>query len=106
LLDTIFMHAGIIRFSSNPFSPYFTAPWMIALWISFAILLYSVLSNLLSRYLLMGLLAFAGFPIAYASGVKMGAAFFPNGYLSCVIIGIAWAICLPLCLSFYNRIIK
>jgi hypothetical protein len=106
LLDTVFIQIGIIRFSSNLFSPYLTAPWMIAIWISFAILLYSVLNNLLTRYFLMGVLALAGFPIAYAAGAKMGAALFPYGYVSCIIVGVTWGIFLPTCLYFYNWIIK
>ena len=105
-IDTLFVRNGFIIFASNPFAPYFTPPWMISIWVSFAVLFFSVLGSLFNRYFLLGLLAFFGFSLAYTVGGFMGAATFPHGYLSCFVVGAIWAICLPLCLFVYQRILK
>lgn len=106
LIDTFLIWNGIIILASNPFSPYFTSPWMINLWISFAVFMFSTLSYLFSHYFFTAALSFFGFSIAYALGVKMGAAFFPYGYLTSLLIGAIWAILLPLSLYSYLWILK
>jgi hypothetical protein len=106
VVDSIFVRSGLIYFSSNFFAPNFTAPWMITVWVSFAVLFYSLLNNFFSRYLLLSVLAFFGFAFAYTGGVKMGAANFPHGYLTALIVGGVWAFCLPLCMYIYNRRIQ
>jgi hypothetical protein len=106
LVDSLFVAGGLVIFASNPFAPYFTAPWMISLWISLSVLFFSTLSNLFTRYVLLGLLSWAGFAAAYAAGARMGAAIFPLGYVTCFLVGLVWAILLPLLIVFYQRILQ
>jgi hypothetical protein len=101
--DTLFIWSGFIVFQSNPFAPYFTSPWMISIWISFAVLMFATLSSLFKHYFILGILSFLGFALAYGFGTKMGAALFPHGYGTCVLIGITWAIVLPICVYIYQR---
>lgn len=102
IIDTILTTTGLIIFSSNPFSPYFAPPWIITLWMSFALLAFATLPNLFSRHILVSGLAFLGFSIAYALGVKMGAGIFPYGYKTSVLIGFIWAVMLPICFYLYQ----
>lgn len=101
--DTILLHLKLITFSANPFSPYLSPPWMISLWINFAIVLYSTLSHLFSHKYLLSALSLLGFSIAYASGGKMGAAAFPHGYTTTMLIGLIWMILLPASIYFLKR---
>ncbi len=104
LSDSILLHLNIINFSANPFAPYMTPPWMIALWINFSIVLYSTLSHLFTHIYLLSALSFFGFSLAYIAGVKMGAASFPSGYFSAAWIGLIWMILLPASIHILNRI--
>jgi len=104
LIDSILIYTGVIIFAANPFSGYFTSPWMIAIWLSFSVTLYSTLDVLFNRLILLGFLSFFGFAFAYAVGARMGAAFFPYGYKTCLLIGSIWLIFLPLAVNCYQKI--
>lgn len=104
LIDSLLIYNGVIIFSANPFAPYFTSPWMIAIWISFTVVLYSTLNQLFNHPILLGLLSFVGFSFSYAVGAKMGAAFFPYGYKTCYLIGAIWLILLPSAICCYQKI--
>lgn len=106
LTDSLFMWCHYIIFMSNSFKPYFAPTWIIAIWFSFAILFCSTMSYLLDHYLLLGILSFLGFSIAYALGAKMGAAILPLGYVTCLWIGLTWSLLLPMCISIYKRMLN
>ncbi|KTD40535.1 DUF2878 domain-containing protein [Legionella parisiensis] len=105
LIDSILVYKGIVIYAANPFSPYFTSPWMITIWISFTVVLYATLSNLFDHLFLLGLLSFVGFTLAFRIGEHLGAAFFPYGSnTTSLFIGIVWAVVLPFCVYCYQKI--
>lgn len=106
LIDSLLIYNGVIVLAANPFSPYFTSPWMIAIWISFTVVLYATMSQLFNHLIVLGLLSFFGFASAYAVGGKMGAAFFPYGYKTCYLIGAIWLILLPCAVYCYQKIMS
>jgi len=102
IIDTCLIKYGLIHFSGNPFDNTFSPPWMVLLWTNFAVIFFALFESFFKRYILVGFLSFISFPLAYAIGVKMGAAQLPYGYFSGIIIGIIWAILFPMCLKIYN----
>ena len=106
VIDTSFLQLKLIHFAANPFNPYFSPPWMLALWFNFSILFFTVLDRFFHLYLMVGILSFIGFPLSYLGGVKLGAAQFLGGNLNSLYIGLVWAFLFPLCLYFYNRWMK
>lgn len=104
LVDSMLIVSGVVVYNANPFAPYATSPWMISIWISFTVVLYSTLKPLFQRLILLGLLSFSGFALAFAIGAKMGAASFPYGYQTCFLIGTIWLILLPFLVYLYERI--
>ncbi len=105
LFDSTLVYKGIVIYSANPFSPYFTSPWMITLWISFTVVLYATLSKLFDHLFLLGLLAGVGFSLAFHIGGVLGAAFFPYGSITtCLFIGVMWCFLLPFCAYLYQKI--
>lgn len=104
LVDSLLIYNGVVIFAANPFSPYFTSPWMIAIWVSFVVILYSTLNQLFNHLVVLGLLSFLGFAFSYAVGAKMGAAFFPYGYKTCYLIGAIWLILLPSVIYCHQKI--
>lgn len=105
LVDSILVYNGVIIYTANPLSPYFTSPWMMSLWISFTVVLYATLSSLFTHLVLLGLLSWVGFALAFRIGESLGAAYFPYGSTTtCFFIGLIWSILLPLCVHCYQRI--
>jgi hypothetical protein len=105
LIDSILVYTGVVIYSANPFSPYFTSPWMITIWISFTVVLYATLGRLFAHLFVLGVLSLLGFAIAFRIGESLGAAFFPYGSnITCLFIGVIWAILLPFCVYCYQRI--
>lgn len=96
LMDSVLVYGGIIVYAANPFSPYATPPWMVTIWVSFAVILYATLQKLFDHLVILGLLSWVGFAFSFAMGAKMGAAYFPYGYKTCFLIGSIWMLLLPM----------
>lgn len=104
LIDSVLISTGVVIYAANPFAPYVTSPWMMATWVSFTVILYATLYRLFDHLLLLGLLSFAGFALAFAIGAKMGAAVFPYGYKTSFLIGAIWFLLLPFIVYCYQKI--
>ena len=104
LIDSLLIFNGVIIYTANPFAPYITSPWMITIWVSFAVILYATLEKLFNHLIILGLLSFLGFALAYAVGAKMGAAIFSYGYKTTFLIGAIWLILLPFAVYCYKKI--
>ncbi len=102
IVDTLLLKAGVIQFSANPFGNAFSPPWMMSLWLSFSMIFYALLESLYHRYVLLGLLSFIFFPIAYVLGAHIGAAHFFHGDVSSLIVGFICAILFPSSLFVFN----
>jgi hypothetical protein len=104
VIDTELVRLNIIRFNANPFVN-FTPPWMIAIWVCFAIVVFSALKKYMRHYFVLGILSFILFPLSYYLGAKLGAASFPNGEIKIIYLGIIWAFLFPLySLLFADRL--
>lgn len=105
LIDSVLVYKGIVIYAANPFTPYFTSPWMITIWISFSVILYATLSRLFDHLFFLGFLSLLGFTIAFRVGGNFGAASFPYGRdITCFLIGLIWSFLLPTCIYCYKRI--
>jgi hypothetical protein len=74
-----------------PFSP----PWMVLLWMNFAITLNASLKKLHGRYTLSALLGAVSGPAAYYSGAKLGAATELPTISDLVVLSAVWAAAVP-----------
>lgn len=96
IFDTVLVSTGV-------FSPVFyllpaplSPPWMVMLWINFAMTLNVSLGRLRGKYLLAAILGAFGGPMAYYGGAELGAmTVIPNAN-QLVVLGIAWACAVPL----------
>lgn len=103
IADSGLMHMGLIQFKANAFAPYSSPLWMSALWFDFAIILYITTRQFFHHKWLLSLMSFMGFSLSYYGGIKLGAASFPLGNLSCIIVGLIWAILLPISLYGFSK---
>ena len=99
--DTLLMHAGVISFSADSL---FIPPWLLCLWLLFSCTLNHSLAWLKHKLFISGLLGGVLAPLSYLAGIKLGVAFFVMPTLtSLAIIGIAWALLIPLGLFAVRR---
>ena len=70
LFDSTIVYKGIVIYAANPFSPYFTSPWMITIWISFTVVLYVTLSSLFA-HLFTWFLVLCGFCLGISHWSKL-----------------------------------
>jgi hypothetical protein len=95
VFDTVLISAGV--YSPVPFLfPYPMSPlWMVLLWVNFATILNVSLRFLRGRYALSAILGAIGGPMAYYSGVRLGAMSATPSIINLMILAIAWAAAVP-----------
>jgi hypothetical protein len=103
IIDSIFVRVGFVFFYDNPWMPYWSPPWMISLWISFAVSFYTLMQPLSRRYFALGVLSFFTYPFVYYASLKLGAGLLPFGDMSVIIYGVVFAPLLPFCSYLYHR---
>lgn len=95
-IDSILMRAGVFQFGVGHWVAWLCPLWMSVMWMQFATLLRFSVGWLAGRYLLGAALGTLGGPIAYASGVRLGAASFgvatPTALLA---LAAVWAVVTP-----------
>ncbi|MCA1796203.1 MAG: DUF2878 domain-containing protein [Geobacteraceae bacterium] len=99
VVDSLQQAAGLFTFKTDPNWPLWLPLWVFVIWIQFATLLRFALHWLLGRYLLGALFGAIGGPLAYWSGIRMGAATFgENPQLTLLVLALVWALVTPLLL--------
>lgn len=98
-IDTALLRTGLTRMPGANVAPM----WIVVLWPNFAATTArgSTLQSLARRPLVAAVLGAVCGPLAYASGVKMGAVVLGPGYIPLIAIGAVWAAFVPL--SFVAR---
>lgn len=94
---------GLINYDTGFFAPGLAPYWIVAMWLLFATTL-NVSMRWLRRSVLVASFAGAiGGPLAFLAGERMGAVSFDNPAISLAVIGIGWAVLLPLLVNFAVR---
>lgn len=106
-VDSLWTQTGILIFKSNPWQSVAAAPWILALWINFAVLCYGIHELLEKLFKLLPVIALFGFPLAYLGGVKLGAAIPGHSALTTsLFIGGLWSILFPTLIYALKKIIS
>lgn len=104
LVDTFWLHIGLIYFNANILSPVISAPWMICIWYSFGFAVGVLYKNYVNNYYLWSLIMLFGLPWAYWLGSRFNALNVDNATRFYPVLGITWAIIFPCCLYFFNHV--
>ena len=103
VFDSVLVRFGIILPLAHLFPRPFSPPWMICLWVNFAITLNVSLSWLGGRYLLASFFGALGGPLAYYSAGKLGATeALPTGR-GMLVLALGWAVMTPLLVWLARR---
>ena len=95
--------AGLVEYSAGSAIPGTAPYWIVAMWVLFATTL-NVGMRWLHKNLIVASIAGAiGGPLSFLAGEKAGAVSFSNPVLSLAVIGLGWAVFLPLLVRFAAR---
>ncbi len=94
--DTMLVQTGSLVFESKGLLPGLSPIWMWSLWIILGCTLNESMSWLKGRYVLASVLGAITGPLSYLAGVKLGAAQWGDETQALVLLGIIWAIAMPL----------
>ncbi|MCW8442500.1 DUF2878 domain-containing protein [Fluoribacter gormanii] len=106
ITDTFWLHQNYIYFKANPFSSYFTAPWMICIWLSFGLNLIILNEKLTRYYLIWFLLILFLMPFAYKIGESCNIVVIEKSYPFYFFVGVTWAFLLPASFYIYHYLNK
>lgn len=101
--DTILFASGLLTLRDSPFIWPFSAPFLIGIWLCFAMTFYATLGFLAKNTILLSVLTFFGFMVAYYAGALFGVATISNAKLALFSVGIYWAFILPVAVFFFNK---
>ncbi len=94
--DTLLLHTGSLIFESKGLLPGLSPIWMWSLWVILGCTLNESMSWLKGRFVLASILGAITGPLSYLAGVKLGAAQWGDETQALVLLGIIWAIAMPL----------
>ena len=94
--DTLLLHTGSLVFESKGLLPALSPIWMWSLWVILGCTLNESMSWLKGRFALAAVLGAIAGPLSYLAGVKLGAAQWGDETQALVLLGIIWAIAMPL----------
>jgi hypothetical protein len=96
VFESVFIALGAITFVGSPLFGFGPPLWILAMWLAFATLPNGCLAWLKGKWVLQILLGGLTGPLSYLAGGKLGGATLHEPVLqSLAIIGIGWAIALP-----------
>jgi hypothetical protein len=99
IADTLVAAVGAIDYGPLAVAGPLAPPFMLALWVNFALLLNYALRWMKGRYLVAVVMGAVGGPMAYYTGSRFGAVALPGPLWYCVlVIGLEWALVMPIIL--------
>lgn len=101
-VDTFFMSVGLFKFSANPFHDMVSPPWMMVLWLEVALCLFISAREYFHYVGRMAVSALIGSSLFYAAMGEFSALFKYDPVLDTTLVGLVWALVLPLCLSVHR----
>jgi hypothetical protein len=95
IMDSVLIAAGAFSPIPSVFPAPFSSLWMVMLWVNLAATMNVSMGWLRGRHALAAVFGAIGGPVAYYSGAKLGAMTGLPDAGGLLVIGIAWAIALP-----------
>jgi hypothetical protein len=101
--ESLLVYSGIVQYGANAALAAVAPYWIVALWVLFATTL-NVGMRWLQRNLLIAVIFGAlGGPMSFLAGEKAGAVSFSDTSTALVVIGLGWAVLLPLLVRYAAR---
>ena len=101
--ESLLVYAGIVQYGANAAFAGIAPYWIVAMWVLFATTLNVGMRWLRKNLLVASLFGALGGPMSFLAGEKAGAVSFSNASTALVIIGLGWAVLLPLLVRYAAR---
>ena len=101
--ETSLVAAGVLEYSSGTIVPGVAPYWIVAMWILFATTLNVGMRWLRKSVAIAAIAGAIGGPASFFAGASAGAVTLSEPLTSLVVIGIGWAVLLPLLVRIANR---
>jgi hypothetical protein len=102
--DSTLVLTGVLSFPPHAALGWPSALWMVALWVNLALTVDSSMAWLRGRYVVAVLFGALGGPLAYAAGVRVGAAVIgPSAAVGLTAVAVVWAVAMPALLWLAER---
>jgi len=102
--DSALAHTGVVRYASPGPFPGWAPTWILAMWALFAPMLREPMRWLHGRPVVAALLGGVGGAASYAAAERLGACTFPDPVLAITVLGLGWALIMPLLLAAAQRL--
>lgn len=102
--ESLLVSAGLVQYTTGSWLPGMAPYWIVTMWVLFATTLNAGMRWLHRNTAIAAVAGALGGPMAFAAGAAAGAVEFPSATASLVVIGIGWAILLPLLVRIAQRL--
>ncbi len=97
--ETILVSGGILDYGNDGFEPGLAPYWIVGMWVLFATTMNVGMRWLRKSTALAAVFGAVGGPMSFLAGERIGAVSFGEPVISLVVIGLGWALLLPLLVS-------
>lgn len=101
--ESLLVASGIVSYEASSILPGIAPYWIVGMWVLFATTLNVAMRWLRKSVAIAAAAGAAGGPLSFLAGEKMGAVSFANPSLALFVIGLGWAVLLPLLVHFAQR---
>ncbi|MDJ0710093.1 MAG: DUF2878 domain-containing protein [Woeseiaceae bacterium] len=101
--ESLLVSAGLVNYAVDTLIPGTAPYWIVAMWVLFATTLNIGMRWLRKSLVVAAIFGGIGGPLSFLAGSKAGAVSFPEPTVSLIVIGIGWAIMLPLLVRYASR---
>ena len=101
--ESLLVASGIVSYEASSILPGVAPYWIVGMWVLFATTLNVAMRWLRKSVFVAAAAGAAGGPLSFLAGEKMGAVSFADPALALIIIGLGWAVLLPLLVNFAQR---
>lgn len=103
LWESLLVATGVVQYEASSILPGIAPYWIVGMWVLFATTLNVGMRWLRKSVAVAAVAGAIGGPMSFLAGEKMGAVSFTNSSLALFVIGLGWAILLPLLVHFATR---
>ncbi|MCG8370480.1 MAG: DUF2878 domain-containing protein [Proteobacteria bacterium] len=101
--ESLLVATGLVQYDEASAIPGTAPYWIVAMWLLFATTLNVGMRWLRKSMIVTAIVGAIGGPLSFLAGQKAGAVSFPDPILSLAVIGLGWAVFLPLLVRYAAR---
>ena len=102
--ESLLVATGLVQYGAASIIPGTAPYWIVAMWLLFATTLNVGMRWLRKSLVVAAIFGAIGGPLSFLAGAKAGAVSFPNTTVSLAVIGLGWAVFLPLLVRYASRV--